>query len=60
MQPRIMSRDVKSSNGAGAPVRLAARDKPFQVSNIAMPVGIAVGYVHAFPRCGRIDAGFVC
>jgi hypothetical protein len=47
MQPRIMSRDVKSTDGPGAAVRLAARDEIFQMSDIAMPVGVAVGYVHA-------------
>lgn len=46
MQPRVMSRDVRLANRAAQDSpHLEAREKPYNINNMALPIALAVVYV---------------
>lgn len=52
MQPRVMTRDVRLDNRAahGSP-HLMVREKPYNISNMALPIGLGVAYVKITLDC---------
>lgn len=52
MQPRVMSRDVRLANRAAQDSpQLEAREKPYNINNMAIPIALAVVYVESTLPC---------
>jgi hypothetical protein len=52
MQPRVMSRDVRLANRAAQDSpHLEAREKPYNINNMAIPIALAIVYVESTFPC---------